>query len=168
MKRVMFATSLSALVLFFALSWASPKSKANNLINFSGTWQMDAKRSQSAHVGEPIVPVTLIIRQTATNLSIETRQGGQSETLAYKLDGSASGQAAQANGPVSWSARWNGDKLVTETTRNINASAVVITEIRSLDQNGKEMTIDRTLAVQHGYEFGQATSTAKDIFVKAL
>jgi len=168
MKRVMFATSLTALVLFFALSWASPKSKADNFSNFSGTWQMDAKRSQSAHFGEPIVPVTLIIRQTPTKVSIETRQGGQSETLAYKLDGSASMQAPQANGPVSWSARWDGDKLVTETTRNINGSAVVITEIRSLGAKGKEMTVVRTLAVQHGYGFGQASSTASDVFMKAL
>jgi len=45
---------------------------------------------------------------------------------------------------------------------------VIITEIRSLDGKGKEMTLDRTLAVQHGYSSsGKTSSTAKDVFIKA-
>jgi len=168
MKRIMFATSVTALVLFFAPFAASPRPAMDNFFNFSGTWQMDTKRSQSAHFGEPFVASTLIIKQTPTTVTIETRRGRESETLTYKLDGSASMQAAQANGPVRWSAGWDGAKLITETTRNINGSAVIITEIRSLDGKGKEMTVDRTLAVQHGYGSGQSSSTAKDVFIKAL
>jgi len=142
-------------------------SKRISPVNFSGTWQMDVKRSQSTHYGEPIVPVTYIIKQTATKVSIETRRGRESEILTYKLNGSES-QAAQANGPVSWSASWDENKLVTTTIRNINGMPVIITEIRSLDGKGKEMTLDRTLAIQHGYaSSGKTSSTAKDVFIKA-
>ena len=165
MKRIMLATTLIALVLSLAPSWASPK--ANNL-NFSGMWQMDVQRSESAHFGGPFVPTTLIIKQSPTRVSIETRQSGQSETLIYNLDGSVSEQQVQANGPVSWSGSWDGEKLVTETTRNINGMPVTITEIRSLDLKEREMTVYRTLAVQHGYASGKASSTAKDVFIKAL
>ena len=165
MKRIILLCA-TAMTLFFAASWASPKPNIHN--NFSGTWQMDANRSESAHFGQPFVPVIFVIRQTPTQVRIETRRDGQSETLIYNMDGSASEQAAQANGPVSWSARWDGDKLVTETTRNINGSAVIITESRSLDGKGKEMIVYRTLAVQHGYESGKTSSTAKDVFIKAL
>jgi hypothetical protein len=166
MKRsaITIAVSITALVLIFTASWASPS--INN--NFSGTWQLDAKRSQSPHFGEPVGKVTLIIKQTASTISIETRRGSQRETLTYKLDGSEMTQEAQENGPVSWRARWENDKLVTESTRNVNGSAVVVQEIRTLALNGKEMTVDRTLAVQHGYGSGNNTSTAKDVFIKAL
>ena len=168
MKRIILATSITALVLFFARSWANPAPKVNNFVNFSGTWRMDAERSESAHFGERFVPVTVIIKQTAAQVSVETRRGGESETLIYKLDGSVNAQAPQANGPVSWRAHLDGATLVTETTRNINGATVVITDIRSLNATTKRMTVYRTLAVQHGYDSnGKASSTAKDVFIKA-
>jgi hypothetical protein len=129
---------------------------------------MDPQRSQAPHFGEPMGRVILVIKQTPTTISIETRRGNEREMLNYKLDGSESAGEPQANGPVSWLARWDQDKLITETTRNVNGLAVVITEVRTLAMNGKEMTIDRTLAVQHGYGSGNNASTAKDVFIKAL
>ena len=47
---------------------------AQSAADFSGTWKMDASRSESAHQAVPIGPVTLVIKQTATDLSIETRR----------------------------------------------------------------------------------------------
>ena len=168
MRRIMRTTFIGALILFLAPSAAKPAPHANNLVDFSGTWQMDTSRSESVHFGGPVVSVTFKIRQTATQVSIETRQSGQSEILIYKLDGSESSRPVQANGPMSWSADWDGEKLVTHTTRYINGMPVVITETRRLDAKGKQMTLDRTLAVQHGYGSGQASSMAHDLFVKVL
>jgi hypothetical protein len=160
-------TVLAPCVAALALLVPSLRSADNNP-DFSGTWEMDATRSESAHSSAASRPVTLVIRQTAAELSVETRQGGQSETIAYKLDGSETQKPAQDNGPFEWRARWEGTKLVTETHRNINRSTVTIKEILSLDAKAKEMTVNRTLTVQHGYTMRGAKnySSGKDVFVK--
>src|SRR5690242_6781092 len=104
MKRIIaFAVPLAVSSLLFASSWAGPSINTD----FSGTWHMDAKRSQSAHFGEPVVPVILVIKQTPTMLTIETKHGNQREVLAYKLDGSESTQEPRPNGPMSWRAGWD-------------------------------------------------------------
>src|SRR6188474_3178717 len=74
--------------------------------DFSGTWQMDAARSESANSGASTGPVTIVIKQSKDEVSIETRQGDQSETLVYKLDGTESEKPAQDNGPFQWKASW--------------------------------------------------------------
>jgi hypothetical protein len=143
--------------------------------DFSGTWKMDPARSESAHQAVPIGPVTLVINQTATELRIETRRndrGGtaiQSETLTYKLDGTESTIAAQIGAPVKTKAHWNGNKLVTETERNVQGSSVTTMYIHSLGPKGrKELTVDKTLLVQHGYQFEGSKSygTGRDVFIK--
>jgi hypothetical protein len=142
--------------------------------SFSGTWKMDPARSESAHQAVPIGPVTLVINQTALDLRIETRRserGGtaiQSETLTYRLDGTESTIAAETGVPVKTRAHWNGGKLVTETERKVQGSSVTTVYIHSLDPKGKELTVDKTLLVQHGYEFGGSKSygTGRDVFIK--
>ncbi|HXB72215.1 MAG TPA: hypothetical protein VNY05_28515 [Candidatus Acidoferrales bacterium] len=147
--------------------------------NFSGTWKMDPARSESAHQAVPIGPVTLVINQTALELRIETRRtetgrsdGGesavQSQILTYRLDGTESTMAAETGAPVKTRAHWNGNKLVTETERNVQGSSVTTMYIHSLDPKGKELTVDKTLLVQHGYQFEGSKSygTGRDVFVK--
>lgn len=137
--------------------------------DYSGTWEMDATRSDSANSSAASGPVTLVIKQTADEISIETRQNGQTETLVFKLDGTESEKPAQDNGPFQWKASWDGPKLATEVNRNINRSTVTVKEVRSLDAKAKEMTVDRSLMVQHGYQMRGAKnySSGKDVFVKA-
>jgi hypothetical protein len=163
MNRTAFATSVTALALLFP-----DLGSADANPNFSGTWVMDATRSESAHSNAGSKPVTLVIKQTATEVSIETRRGDQSETLVYKMDGSETEKPAGDNGPFLWRVQWERTKLVTETHRNINRATVTIKEVLSLNGTAKEMTVDRTLTVQHGYTMrgAQNYSSAKDIFVK--
>ena len=141
---------------------------AQGRTDFSGTWEMDAERSVSAKSGAPIEPVTLVINQTPTTLSVETRQRGDSETIVYNLNGSATEKPAQDNGPFQWRAQWDGAKLVTETHRSVNRATVTVKEVLSLNRKAKELTIDRTLTVQHGYTMRGAKnySSGQDIFVK--
>ena len=143
--------------------------------DFSGAWKMDPARSESAHQAVPIGPVTLVINQTATELRIETRRGDrggtavQSEILTYKLDGTES-TIPLPNGapPVKTKAHWSGDKLVTETERNVQGSSVTTTYIHTLDPKKKELTIDKTLLIQHGYQFEGSKNygTGRDVFIK--
>jgi hypothetical protein len=142
--------------------------------DFSGVWEMDASRSVSALQGTPIGPVTLVINQQSTDLSIETRRKEPrkpallSEVLTYKLDGSESSNVGNSGVEIKAKARWDGNKLVAETERKIQGSTVTTMHVFSLDASGKELTIDKTLTVQHGYQFQGAnnTGTGRDIFVR--
>ena len=135
---------------------------------------MDAKRSESAHQDGPIGAVTLIVRQTAAEVTIETNRkeskgsGAFHETVTYKLDGSETSATGEGGAKVAAKARWEGDTLVTETTRNVQDSTVTTLWVQSLDATGREMTVVKTLTVQHGY-MGQTAKTsghATDVFVR--
>src|SRR5712671_3714484 len=87
MQQIRF--TISTMALLFSL-----QGSAQQRTDFSGVWQMDPSRSESAHQAVPIGPVTLIIKQNAAELSIETRRAQKhkpaifSEALTFKLDGS--------------------------------------------------------------------------------
>jgi hypothetical protein len=132
--------------------------------DFSGTWKMDPARSESAHQDVPIGPVELVIHQTANALTLETRRS-EKEVLEFKLDG-----AEAVNGSVTTKAHWNGTKLVLETVRDINGATITTMQTFQLVANGKEIIIDKTLTVQHGYqglEAGTVTGKGRDVFTRA-
>lgn len=167
MKQIRF--TLSTMAFLFSL-----QGSAQETTDFSGVWQMDLSRSESAHQAVPIGPVTLIIKQNATEVSIETQRTQKdtaaisSETLTFKLDGSENSIVGNFGAQVQAKAHWDGTKLITETSRNIQGSTVTTMHIFSLDTSGKELTIDKTLTVQHGYQSQGANNTGrgKDVFVR--
>ena|ERR1041385_285750 len=165
MRKIVFALCAATLLPSFEATAGQPT-------DFSGVWQMDLSRSDSAHQGTPIGPVTLIIREGASELSIETRRREKdkpsAEVLLYMLDGSEKSNTGNAGGEIVTKARWNGTKLVAETIRDVHGATVTTTHVLSLDASGKELTIDKTLTVQHGYQFQGANNTGrgKDIFIK--
>jgi len=143
--------------------------------NLSGTWNMDPGRSESAHQAVPIGPVTLVIRQTESGITIETRRKDRNtselstETLPYTFDGKESVTRDKQGEPIRSWAHWDGAKLITETARNVHGTAVTTNYFFSLDADGKELIIEKALTVQHGYQ-GQGaktTGTGKDVFVRA-
>jgi len=144
---------------------------------FSGEWRMDATRSESAHQDVPIGPVTLVIKATPAELTIETRRasrgkgGTSSTTLKFSLDGSEHAVSDESGAPIKTKARLDGAKLVTEVTRNVQGSTVTSVQTFSLDAGGKELTVDKTLTVQHGYQSSNAddnnTGKGRDVFVRS-
>lgn len=67
----------------------------------------------------------------------------------YKLDGSVTtieGRGGQATSRV----RWDGMALVTETTRDIQGLSLSTTEVRTLSQDGTEMTVVTTTKTSQG------------------
>jgi hypothetical protein len=151
-----------------------PQAAAQAPVDLSGVWQMDASRSESAHQDVPIGPVTLTIKQSPAAISIATRRApkdkspASTESLTFKLDGSEDSIVSSSGATVKVKAHWDGAKLVAETARNIQGSTVTTLQVFSLDPSGKEMTVDKTLTVQHGYQFPGAhnTGSGKDVFVK--
>jgi hypothetical protein len=169
MQQIWFALSAAAVLL-------APNAIAQDPATVAGVWHMDATRSESAHQAVPIGPVTLIIKPAAGGLSIETRTGKlnqrriSSETLTYKLDGSESSSVNRAGGQVKTKAHWDGAKLVTETAQDVQGSTVTTMYVFSVDPGGKELTVDKSLTVQHGYQFeGGAANTGKatDVFTRS-
>jgi hypothetical protein len=143
--------------------------------DFTGTWQLDPARSESAAQGIPVGRVTLVIKQGDSDISVETRRFRDDkpepavETLLYRLDGSEVTTLRTPDGPpVRTRAHWDGSKLVMETGRTINGAAVTITHALSLDAGGKLLNIDKTLAVQHGYQGkgGRNTGSGRDVYVR--
>ena len=141
---------------------------------FSGTWRMDPARSESAHQGISIESSMLVIRFTDTGLSMEStrseggKPAGFHETLNFRLDGTETTNIGDGGITVTGKAHWEGAKLVVETVRNIEDSTVTTQYVHELSKGGREMTIDKTLTVQHGYQGRSASNTGhgKDLFVR--
>ena len=160
-------THLSA-ALFAATLLLPVSARAQDPRDFSGTWTMDQARSQSAHSGEPFKLVTFVIAQSEKELRIDTTRGDQKESVVYPL-----GKAARATGtsaPGHPEAYWEGDKLVTETQRQVQGYTVTVKEVRTLAPGGREMTVETTVIVQHGYSMPGAKNygSSKDVFTKAI
>ncbi len=118
--------------------------------DFSGTWTMDLARSEAAAQGTPIGPVVLVIRQMPEEVRIETTRNGRTETVRY-LPAAAKAVAA---GELIGAFSWEGSKLVTKIVADINKQAITVEEVRSLDPAGREMTVEVSLVVEHGYQSG--------------
>ncbi len=133
---------------------------------------MDLTRSEAAAQGTPIGPVTVAIRQTPGEVRIETTRNGRTEAVRYLP---ASAKAVSA-GETLGSFRWDGPKLITRLVTDINKQAITVEEVRSLDASGREMTVELTLVVEHGYQSGGTgvvrsqnspnTSKGINVFVK--
>jgi len=141
---------------------------------FSGTWRMDTTRSESAHWVGPMEESTIVIEMSDGQVTTETTRNEPGkptsfhEKLVFKLDGSETSGIGEGGASVTGKARWEGGKLVLETVRNINDSTVSTSYVYSLSPDGKSMTIDKTLTVQHGYQgkTGSNTGKGKDIFLR--
>jgi len=169
MRHLKFATGTASLL--FTIPFFAQEG-----IDLSGTWQMDGSRSASAHQAVPIGPVVLVIKQTAVELRIETRRSekgksaASTETLTFTLDGVESSVLGNYGGQVKLKAHWDGAKLIAETTRNIQDATVSTVQVFSLDAKGKELTVDKTLTIQHGYQSPGANNNnvgrGTDVFVR--
>ena len=157
----------SAPAVLLALSSLAATAVAQNRPDFSGTWAMDPSQSALAVQNEPVRSRTLVINQTATELTIETHQEGKTDTVRYQPGGP--GAMSSSGGRTSILASvwyWEGGKLVTETVRNVSDATVRTREVHTLDTAGDEMTVETLLIVEHGYTIrgGQNYANGKDVY----
>jgi hypothetical protein len=90
--------SLTAVALFLFLVPATPQTKPD----FSGTWVLDVKKSSDDAAPESrLPPQTLVVRQTATELSFEVRSPGEAPTTeVFRLD-----REEKSAAPTEWKVR---------------------------------------------------------------
>ena len=151
MKRVLSLALAAALVVpFIAQAQAKP--------DFSGTWTLDAAKSDPAPAGRggrgggggAAGPVT--IKQSATEITIGMN--------TYKLDGSET--EIQGRGGVQKAkATWDGAKLVITTNIDARGAAITTKAVRSLSTDGKEMTVENTVT-----GMPQGGGTTKQVYTK--
>jgi hypothetical protein len=149
MKRVLLLAATMAVIIPFA-------ARAQGKPDFSGTWTLDTAKSDPAPAGRGGGgggAATLTIKQTATELSIQSegRQGPQ--TMTYKLDGSESKNEQMGRGGAQTlmsKAKWDGTSLVIDTTREIQGMSITTHEVRTLDNGGKEMKVESTTQTPQG------------------
>lgn len=149
MKRVLLLAATMAVIIPFA-------AHAQGKPDFSGTWTLDTAKSDPAPAGRGGGgggAATLTIKQTATELAIQSegRQGPQ--TMTYKLDGSESKNEQMGRGgaqTIVSKAKWDGASLVIDTTRDIQGMSITTHEVRKLDNGGKEMKVESTTQTPQG------------------
>ena len=130
--------------------------------DFSGSWTIDRSRSQTSG------SVTLEIKHTATEISIETNQSGKISKVSYPLEQSLH-LATETIAAGHSHAYWRDEALVTETAGEIQGQTVSFKQTRTLNEAGTEMSVESLTVVQHGYAAKGAKnySSAKDVYVRA-
>jgi hypothetical protein len=138
--------------------------------NFSGTWTLDPDRSQmgggrgpGGWPGGMGGPMSITIKQTDAELVISRDAGGRTSTQTFKLDGSETVHPGMRGGEVKSKSRWEGDKIVTESTQSMSTPNGEVTfqskEVRSIAEDGS-MVVENTRTTPRG------TQTAKLVFKK--
>jgi hypothetical protein len=154
MRRVGTMTAIVAVMATAVLAQAKP--------DFSGTWTLDLSKSE---MGGPAgagpggraqgfpADAKFVVKQTAGELIIDQQVGGSSNVTTYKLDGTESVNTGMRGGQVKSKARWDGDKLVIESTQTMTGGGGEVTidskEIRSLAPDGT-MMVERTTTTPRG------------------
>jgi hypothetical protein len=166
------AKGIFPVLLLIGLAGAA---KAQTEANFSGTWMMDSTRSESVHQDVPTKPLIITIAMTGDGMTLETahqENAGKAvdESIRVKLDGSESTTVANGTS-IKAKARWDGRELIVDTARQVSQATVTTHYIYALDPQAHELTVDKTLTVQHGYEGIQDQGNeahGKDVFIRAL
>lgn len=160
----------SALPSFVAVVMLLPAAHLpQTAVNFAGTWTMVPDRSESPQQSPPITSLAFVIDQTATELNVQSTRDGVSSTRKYDIGTSASASARTTPGdPGGARAYWDGLRLVTEHSGQVQGQTVSIKQIFGLNGEGSEMTVETLVVVQHGYTLrGAKNYGAKtDVFIK--
>ena len=144
MKKIILYTFIMVMVVTGFTS-------AQAAVNFSGTWVLDIDKSDLG-MNNPAAKarmnkVTLVIKQTATQLTIERSTG---DTATYNLDGSESINNLPNDIQSKTTMKWVGNTLAARTVSLINGIERVMTDERSLSADGKQMTLKITLTIPSG------------------
>lgn len=148
---------------------ASTSAGAQSRADFSGAWALDAAKSDPS--ARDLGPVTVVIAQSPTGMSVQTKRGESTRTVTYRLDGSVASNRMPNGDMVLSTSHWDGAALVTESRGALGESVVVTREVRRLD--GNEMTVEAIASSHQGAGFparcpqGSTTCTSTtQVFVR--
>jgi hypothetical protein len=136
--------------------------------DMSGTWKMVVDRSGSPGQDPPVTAMTVTIRQTATEVQVESISGADKPIATTYVIGPAPKQPAEPLGADSKLAYWDGRRLVLERGGAISGQTVSMKQSLTLDPETKELIVERLVIVQHGYTLRGTKNyaTVKDVFTR--
>jgi hypothetical protein len=158
--------NLALLTALLASLVLPPSVTAQAKPDFSGTWVMDASRSQSSVQNEPVKSMTVVIRHSPNEVKIETTRDDRQQTVTYKPGSPDAISSSGRAGLLAAIWYWQGETLVTETLSDVNGMTVTTKAIHALQAGGAELTIESLVVVEHGYTLrgGKNYGSAKDVF----
>jgi hypothetical protein len=141
--------------------------------DFSGTWVLDTGRSGSLAQNNDLPKATIVITGLDDQLQITSTRGPINESVRYAFGSieTLQTQLLKVQGGSTGAGlilKWEGDDLFTALPTRINDTAVTIVEHRRMSRDGKEMTVETRVDVQHGYQGSTSNSSppVSDVYVK--
>lgn len=150
-----------AVALLLALQTAAP--------DFSGTWTMVPERSGSPQQSEPVTRMTFVIAQAGDQIRIDSQSGADKPISSVYPFAPVPKQPSEPMSANQARAYWEGPKLIVERGGTINGQTVSAKQLLSLNPERSELTVERTVIVQHGYTLKGTPNyaTVTDVFVRA-
>jgi hypothetical protein len=139
-----------------------------SLPDFSGTWKMDAARSQSPQQSTPVTDMTFVIEQRGDQIRLDMTTGSdKTVSVTYPIID----KPAAAGPPLVGDERrayWDNNRLIAERGGTISGQTVSSRQSLTLSPDRSEMTVERIVIVQHGYTLRGAKNyaTVKDVFTR--
>lgn len=123
--------------------WSGAYNNASAAPNFGGEWKMDPVKSSFAPLPAPDTMVRTISHHDS-HLKIVTTQSGQQRDITTELSYTTDGKACKnriRGQEVTGSARWDGDKLVIESQREVQGMLINQRETWTLSEDGQTLNI---------------------------
>ncbi len=121
-------------------------------VNFSGAWKMNPKTSDFGNLPAP-TSLTRTIEHNEPKIRVQTLQTGArgevKSEYAYTTDGKPFSQSGP-NGEVKGSARWNGDTLIVQSTRQVQTVEIQQEDHWTLSKDGKLLKVATRLTTPQG------------------
>jgi hypothetical protein len=140
MKKCFTVVAVFAMTLLAAQSQAAP--------NLTGVWKLNLAKSDYGPVPQPEA-MTRTINHNDPTLQISTYQKGAQGEATTELKYSTDGKMMENKGSKG-SAKWDGDKLVVDSVRDLQGTELKFHEVWSLSADGKTMTINNHITAAQG------------------
>lgn len=138
------AALCTAAVVFPGAAWAKP--------NFSGTWKLNAAKSNYGQLPTPEKLVRTITHEDpALKISTTqtTQQGEVTSELNYTTDGKSVTNKTP-RGEVTGAAKWDGDVLTITSKRELQGMEINQHEQWTLSADGKVLTVNNKVGTPQG------------------
>lgn len=116
--------------------------------NFTGSWMLNLSRSQYGQFPAPEVMLRSVIYSPGA-ISMSTYQKGSQGEVTTELKYSTDGKLT-VNGDSSGTARWQGDVLVIESSRESQGTKLTQRDQWSLSPDGKTLTVSIHVKLPNG------------------
>ena len=137
--------------------------------DFTGSWKLDAARSQSPNQTPPVTDMTFVIQQAVDHIQLDVTTGtARPISVRYPI---IPAPKLPADPPTADERRayWDGGKLVLERGGTISGQTVSSRQALTLSPDKTEMIVERLVIVQHGYTLRGTKNyaTVKDVFTRS-